>query len=403
MNTQSPPSWFPKYRVGQTLSIKANVVGNAPTLCKVIYPYENGTYFVRFVKTQNAPIDGYDIVPEMYLDGDNELTGEINRGQIRVAFFGNGAFALPTLKTLVENGYDVCAVITTPDKPSGRGRTLRPSPIKEFANNYKIPILQPYKLDGHFFQQKLKELNPTLGVVVEFRILPKSTFSIPKWGCINLHSALLPEFRGASTIHSALKSGNQTTGATVFKITESIDSGDIINNLCVKISDDDNAGTIHHKLKSIGARLVDDAIQRIALDCAAIPQTEMTNDFLQPSYAPKLTKKDFEIPWHKQAECVNNHIRSLSPHPGARTSFHPLDNDKPILIKILSGCVTDIPRCELAPSEFRIENQQLLIACQDFMYSVSSMQPPGKKEMSASDFINGFRGIGRGFCEYTAI
>lgn len=391
----------PLYRVGQVVEVIPNEIehgGNSPyAKCRILYPHNDGNYFVQAQQSGGyAVVSERDIVspfPEIDIDID-----PADRKRIRIAFFGNGQFALPTLKYLVEIGYDVACVVTMPDKPQGRGKQLKPSAVKEYAISQGIPVMQPTKLDGYFFRMRLGNINPTIGVVVEFRILPKCTYCIPKWGTINLHSSLLPQYRGASTIASAIKDGNEQTGVTTFLLDEKVDTGDIINNLAVPIYYDDNAKTVHDRLKEAGAVMVDDAIQRIAHSCGLVPQKDLICDFISPSYAPKLKRMDCQIPWWKSIGEVYDFIRSLSPTPSAWTTLHWLGADETVNLKIYSTTITDIPKGEHAPGELFIRDNKIYIACRDGVLSVDELQMPNKKRMTAKDFLCGYRGIGKGFC-----
>lgn len=214
----------PMYRVGQTVQIPTSLLdGNINdgflTEAKVLYPKEDGSYFLRLKKT-----GGYIIVDETDISTypERDFDKPVFRERIRIVFFGNGQFALPTLKMLVEQGYDVAAVVTMEDKPCGRGKLPRPSAVKAYAESMGILVHQPRKLDSQRFLRHIRNLHATLGVVVEFRMLPQSLYSIPQWGTINLHSSLLPMYRGASTIASAIKDGSDTTGVTTFFLSRKL-------------------------------------------------------------------------------------------------------------------------------------------------------------------------------------
>lgn len=391
----------PLYRVGQIVEAIPNEIehdSNSPYVkCRILYPDEDGFYFVQVIRSGGyAIISERDIVapfPEIDID-----VHPAPRKNIRVVFFGNGQFALPTLKYLVEMGYDVAAVITMPDKPQGRGKQLKPSAVKEYAQEVGIPIYQPLKLDGYYFRMRLQNLQPTIGVVVEFRILPKCTYGIPKWGTINLHSSLLPQYRGASTIASAIKDGNTQTGVTTFILDEKVDTGNIINNLAVPIYTADSAKDVHDRLKKNGAIMVDDAIQRIAHSCNTVPQNDLICDFISPSYAPKIKRMDCQIPWWKSTREVYDFIRSLSPIPTAWTSLRWLGAETTLNLKISKAVISHTLKAEHAPGELFIKDDKILITCGDGVLSIKELQMPNKKRMTAREFLCGYRGIGKGFC-----
>lgn len=390
----------PLYRVGQHVDAIPNEIPhdqNSPyARCFILQAHEDGNYFVRVEKTGGyAIVSERDIVsaPEMDLLGH-----PYDRKGIRIVFFGNGQFALPALKYLVKSEYDVCCAVTMPDKPQGRGKRLKPSAVKEYAISQGIPVFQPLKLDAYYFRMQLEHLNPTIGVVVEFRILPICTFGIPKWGTINLHSSLLPQYRGASTIASAIQNGDTMTGVTTFLINRSVDTGHIINNLAVPILETDTAKDVHDRLKTVGAVMVDDAIQRIAHGCSYIPQEDLICDFITPSYAPKIRKNGCAIPWWKPTRFVYDFIRSLSPTPGAWTTLKWLGAESADNIKIYKTCITDMAKGEHSPGELFIKDGKIYIACSDGVLSIDELQMPNKKRMTTQEFICGYRGIGKGFC-----
>lgn len=390
----------PKYRVGEFIQIPNSVLcshsGNGSlSQARILYPKEDGTYFVKLSQS-----GGYAVVDETEITATPEhyFENTAPRSDIRIVFFGNGQFALPTLRMLVEKGYDVAAVVTMEDKPVGRGKTPRPSVVKIFAEANGIQVFQPRKLDSQRFLRHIRNLHATLGVIVEFRKLPRALYAIPPWGTVNLHSSLLPMYRGASTITSAIKDGSTLTGVTTFLLDDDIDNGVIINNYAIGISDSDNAEDVHIKLREAGAEMMDDAIQRVAFTCRPVPQSELICDFIQPCYAPKLHRKDCVIPWNKPAKEVYDFIRAHSPIPSAWTSLALLGKKSPINVKIFQTDKTGIPRGHHAPGELFWENRHLYIACSDELLSILLLQLPNKRKMTAVEFFNGYRGACKGFC-----
>lgn len=394
----------PKYRVGQYVTVLPSMANEMEHLqsecksvkCRIIYPIIDGRYFVEIVKT-----GGYALVDEGDIDntfGADVDISNVKREEVKVIFFGNGQFALPTLKQLLSSGYNVCAVVTRPDKPAGRGKHPQPSAVKLFAKSMGIPVWQPLKLDGHYFRMKLEKLSPDIGVVVEFRIIPQCSYTIPRLGTINLHSSLLPEFRGASTITSAIREGRGLTGVTTFKLDDGIDMGDIINNLAIPISSTDNAGNVHDRMAEVGAFMVDDAILRVCNSCRLVPQHSLICEFLKPSYAPKLNRADCLIPWWKSSEDVYNFIRSISPTPSAWTNLRWLGTESHVGMKIFKASCTAVPKDTRAPGELFIEDSHMYVACGDGVIEIEELQMPNRKRMLANDFLRGYRGIGKGFC-----
>lgn len=390
----------PLYRVSQLATANSEIIcggdEDRAKIVEILYPFDDGRYFVRVQAT-----GGYAVLEESELTAMVEIDPNdkpIERKNIRILFFGNGQFALPTLKYLIEQGYDVAAVVTNPDKPCGRGRRLKPTAVKEYAISKGIQVMTPITLRGKVFQKYLKTLDISVGVVVEFRILPESVYTIPAWGTINLHSSLLPQYRGASTIASAIRDGNEVTGVTTFILDRTVDTGDIINNLAVPIEKDENAGDVFNRLRDIGAVMVDDAIQRIGRNCAPVPQSKLICDFIKPGYAPKLDKFDMQIPWWKPTEVVCNFIRSLSPFPTAWTLVKYLDNPDLVSMKIYRATVSDMAMDDRAPGELFVNDDRLLIACADGVLSIEELQTPGRRRITAAEYLNGYRGIRKGFC-----
>lgn len=409
----------PRYCTGQLVNVVGHCAGEPFqndffVQCRILCPVDDGTYLVRVIKS-----DAYSIVDEDSISAYPEYDPEkaADRKRIRVVFFGNGLFALPTLKMLVEQRYDVAAVVTMEDKPCGRGKKICQSPVKTFAELQGLMVYQPRNLDSNDFLQAIRDINPTIGVVVEYRILPQSLFKIPKWGVINLHSSLLPMYRGASTITSAIKDGSDMTGVTTFIINSGLDKGKIINNLAHYIGENDSAEDVHIQLRINGAVMVDDAIQRIAHSCHGIPQSDLICDFIKPSHAPKLFRKDAYIPWCDSADHVHNFIRAHSSVIGgihypmtpaisgsvstAWTSLKMIDSDSATDIKIHKASKTGIPRGFHAPGEWFWQDDALMVACMDNLISVDILQLPGKKRMTAKEYHNGFRGACKGFCDTT--
>lgn len=393
---------LPRYRVGETVCLPSSLLDGIyrpDTIVrgKILFPREDGSYLVRINDLEGyAVVEDYDIIDTI---PEYDQTKPVYRKNIRIVFFGNGQFALPTLKMLVAQGYDVAAVVTMEDKPCGRSKAPRPSVVKIFAENAGIPVFQPKKLDSQRFLQHIRDLHATIGVVVEFRKLPKVLYTIPQWGTLNLHSSLLPMYRGASTIASAIKHGDTMTGVTTFMVNDNIDDGGIINNYAVIISEYDNAASVFIKLKLTGSAMVDDAIQRIAHSCRLVPQTELICDFIQPSYAPKLHREDCRIPWYKSATYVHNFIRAHSPIPSAWTILELLGTTKPVDLKIFTTEKTAIPRGIHAPGELFVQERKLYIACGDELLRVLDLQMPNRRRMAASEFINGHHGACKGFCD----
>lgn len=304
---------------------------------------------------------------------------------IPIIFMGTPEFAVTSLKTLLGKGYNVKAVVTTPDKPAGRGKNIQFSDVKKFALEHNLPILQPEKLKSPEFLAQLKEIDADLFVVVAFRMLPKEVWAMPKRGTINLHAALLPDYRGAAPINHAIINGETETGITTFYIDEQIDTGKIIMQERCAIEPEDNIGTLYDKLMFIGAEAVCKTVDIIASgNVNAIEQDSIRTEGLHP--APKITKEFCQINWDNKSVDIHNLIRGLSPYPAA---WCYLKDD--ITAKIFTSAYS-IEKHNLAAGTFVSDNKSYLkVATQDGFVSILELQMQGKKRMAIKDFLNGFK------------
>lgn len=305
---------------------------------------------------------------------------------LKVVFMGTPDFAVPSLEILLKNKINVVAVVTAPDKPQGRGQKIQLSPVKESAIRNGIPVLQPTNLKHPDFLKQLDETGANLQIVVAFRMLPEVVWAKPAFGTFNLHASLLPQYRGAAPINWALINGETETGVTTFFLRHQIDTGNIIFQEKEPISDSDNAGMLHDRLMSRGAELVLKTVKAIETGQGqAIPQTEHG----ELKHAPKIFKETCEINWAQPAAKVRNFIRGLSPHPGAWTSIH----DR--VYKIFDGEVLSLEEeatPELEPGKFTTDNRDYLwFKTNDGLFSVTRLQPEGKKAMNVKDFFRGNR------------
>lgn len=304
---------------------------------------------------------------------------------IPIIFMGTPEFAVTSLKTLLDKGYNVKAVVTTPDKPAGRGKNIQFSDVKKFALEHNLPILQPEKLKSPEFLAQLKEIDADLFVVVAFRMLPKEVWAMPKRGTINLHAALLPDYRGAAPINHAIINGETETGITTFYIDEQIDTGKIIMQERCAIEPEDNIGTLYDKLMFIGAEAVCKTVDIIASgNVNAIEQDSIRTEGLHP--APKITKEFCQINWNNKSVDIHNLIRGLSPYPAA---WCYLKDD--ITAKIFTSAYS-VEKHNLAAGTFVSDNKSFLkVATQDGFVSILELQMQGKKRMAIKDFLNGFK------------
>lgn len=311
----------------------------------------------------------------------------------RIVFMGTADFAVPSLEALVKAGYNVAAVVTMPDKPMGRGHRLRPSQVKVKALELGIDVLQPEKLSSQDFIDKLNEINPDLGVVVAFRMLPREVWSLPEMGTINLHSSLLPQFRGAAPINRAIMAGKKETGVSCFLLKHEIDMGDILQRRSTQIGKDENAGELHDRLMIIGAELLVDTVDKYFKDeIKPIPQEELqTDEELLP--APKIFKEDCKINWNKSKEEIHNFVRGLSPYPLAWAELS-IENQPETSYKIFEidpDQEVEIPHKAKPGDCFSIRNKELFVKCKDGAVRLTRLQAPGKKPMRDTDILNGLR------------
>ncbi|MBN2571141.1 MAG: methionyl-tRNA formyltransferase [Ignavibacteriales bacterium] len=298
---------------------------------------------------------------------------------MKIVLFGTPDFAVATLEKLVNSVYEISTVVTIPDKQMGRGQKISFSPVKDFSLKHNINLLQPENLKDEKFILQLKELNADLFVVVAYKILPVEVFSIPKMGTFNLHASLLPKYRGAAPIQWALINGEQKTGVTTFFIKEKVDTGDIILQKEVSISDKDDYGSLYEKLKIDGADLVLESIELIQEGNIDLLRQNDT----QASPAPKITDDLCVIDWNKSAKAINNLIRGLSPVPGAYFIY----NDK--RYKIFKSEV--VSYLNLKIGEVYQTKNELIVGCGYNSIKILEVQPEGRKKMKTEEFLRGYK------------
>jgi len=293
---------------------------------------------------------------------------------------GTPEFAVPSLEILVENKFNVVGVITTPDKPQGRGQKLIPSPVKECALKHNIPVLQPTNLKSPEFLEELKNYSANLQIVVAFRMLPEVVWAMPSLGTFNLHASLLPQYRGAAPINWAIINGEKETGVTTFFLKHEIDTGSIIFQEKEFITSEDTAGTLYERLMNKGSQLVLKTVK--AIEQGKYSSVSQASNVVV-KHAPKIFKETCKINWNQPGEAVRNFVRGLNPHPGAWT--------------VLAGKTFKIFKIALnipantAPSEtIRTDNKTYLqIKTADGYVSIEELQPEGKKRMTIQDFFRG--------------
>lgn len=317
----------------------------------------------------------------------------MNPKKLRIIFMGTPDFAVESLKILVENNFNIVGVITSPDKPSGRGQKINISAVKKYALENELHILQPTNLKSVDFISELSDLKPDLQIVVAFRMLPKSVWALPPLGTFNLHASLLPNYRGAAPINWAIINGEETSGITTFLLDEKIDTGKIIHQKEIKIDYNDSAGTYHDKLMFEGAKLVLKTVESISnQNFESISQDEISDGKLV-KHAPKIFKEDCKIDWKKEGQRIYNFIRGLSPYPAAWTIISSSDSAKEISLKIFEA------NFQQEAHQFTIgmidsNNKNFIrVAVQDGFINLISIQLAGKKKANIKEFLNGFNSI----------
>lgn len=310
---------------------------------------------------------------------------------MRIVFMGTPDFAVESLRALVENGYNVVGVITMPDKPSGRGHKIQFSPVKQYALGQNLPLLQPEKLKDEQFLAALKAWNADVQVVVAFRMLPEVVWNMPPLGTFNLHASLLPQYRGAAPINWAIINGEKETGATTFFLTHEIDTGKIILQQKLPISENDNAGTIHDKLMLMGAEMVCktvDLLKEGKVD--AIDQSQFVNRDEELKSAPKIFRETCELKFDLSVEQAYNFVRGLSPYPTAWTELQFPNLSEPISMKIFEA-EKEIAEHKFRPGSVINDKKSAKIALKNGFLVLKQIQAPGKKRMDIADFLNGIR------------
>jgi len=310
---------------------------------------------------------------------------------MRIIYFGTPEIAASQLEAIISAGYEVVAVVTTPDRPAGRGKQMHASEVKECALKHGLPVLQPEKLKDEDFVEQLRSFKADLFVVVAFRMLPEVVWSMPQMGTFNLHASLLPQYRGAAPINHAIMNGETETGLTTFLLDKEIDTGAIIMQEKVEITDTMNAGELHDKLMNIGNSVVVKTLKMIE---NGEVKTETQNSVIERDKlilkpAPKIFKDDCYIDWNKPAKKIYDFVRGLAPYPAAHAKF---ENPK--------GEIVDLKIFETKISEKKSENgvifgietdekSYLGVVVNDGIVNITELQQPGKKSMKISDFLRG--------------
>jgi len=307
----------------------------------------------------------------------------VNKNNLRIIYLGTPEFAVAGLKTLVENGYNVVAVVTMPDKPAGRGHQMQYSDVKKYALEAGLPVLQPEKLKDEAFIEELRSYRADLQIVTAFRMLPEVVWAMPRLGTFNVHGSLLPQYRGAAPINRAVMNGDKETGLTTFMLKHEIDTGNMILQERIPIGPNENVGSVHDRLMELSKSMVLRTVDLI-IDCEnqgipvpTTPQPEIAD--LKP--APKIFKEDCEIRFDQMtADEVHNFVRGLSPYPAAwaNITIHGQTFEN---VKIYDVDITN--------HQSPITNHDILIPCKEDAVRILELQVPGKKRMDAKSFLNG--------------
>lgn len=298
---------------------------------------------------------------------------------------GTPEFAVAGLQTLVEQGYNIVAVVTMPDKPAGRGHQLQFSPVKQYALSVGLPVLQPEKLKDETFVEELRSYKADLQIVTAFRMLPEVVWAMPRLGTFNVHGSLLPQYRGAAPINWAVMNGEKETGLTTFMLKHEIDTGNMIDQVRIPIGENENVGSVHDRLMELSKQMVVSTVDKIiacddqGLTLPTTPQPEIAD--LKP--APKIFKETCEIDFARHtADEIHNFVRGLSPYPCAWANIdiqgQHFDNVKIFQVTAVEGTNAN-------------KDRGILIPCADGYVAIDELQIPGKKRMDAKSFLNGLR------------
>ncbi len=319
---------------------------------------------------------------------DNKI---LTKENLRIVYMGTPDFAVESLRRLVEGGYNIVGVVTGPDKAVGRhGSVLQPTPVKQYAVEHGLRVLQPEKLKDEAFIDELRSLEADLQIVVAFRMLPEVVWAMPPLGTFNLHASLLPQYRGAAPINWAVINGDTETGVTTFFLKHEIDTGAVIRQVRVPISDTDCVGDVHDRLMLLGGRVVCETVDAIIDGTAeATPQELMTTEELRP--APKIFKDTCRIEWECPTKRVYDFIRGLSPYPAAWTTLVTPEGTE-MVVKIYKASIASASKEGLPCGTIVTDGKRYInVYTLDGVLSLRTLQLAGKKRMGVEDFLRGFR------------
>ncbi|WP_278548537.1 methionyl-tRNA formyltransferase [Paraclostridium bifermentans] len=299
---------------------------------------------------------------------------------MKIVFMGTPEFAVPCLQKIIDEGHEVLAVVTQPDKPKGRGKKLAMPPVKELALKYDIPVYQPLKAREESFVDTLKEMNPELIVVVAFgQILPKSILDIPKYGCVNVHASLLPRYRGAAPLNWVIINGEEKTGVTTMYMDEGLDTGDMILKSEIPLDDEITAGELHDKMMIDGAKVLKETIDLI--EKGEAPREKQSNE--NTCYSPIMNKSLGNIDWNKSAIDIHNLVRGINPWPSAYTTYEGQT------MKIWKTKVIDKNSDKDPGTIISVDKEGINVSTSEGIVQIKEIQMAGKKRMEVPEYIKG--------------
>lgn len=314
----------------------------------------------------------------------------MKKEDLRIVYMGTPGFAVEALRRLVEGGYNIAGVITMPDKPAGRKYEIQYSPVKQYALEHALPLLQPVKLKEEAFVEDLRAWKADLQIVAAFRMLPEVVWNMPRLGTFNLHASLLPQYRGAAPINWAVINGETETGVTTFFLKHEIDTGEVIQQVRVPIADTDNVGIVHDRLMMLGGRLVVETVDAILNGTVkSIPQEEMSpGSELRP--APKIFRETCRIDWNQPVKRIYDFVRGLSPYPAAWTEWTRPDGEAVVVKVFETERIETFHR--LVPGTLQTDGKSYIrVAATDGLIGIRALQLPGKKRLKTDELLRGFR------------
>ncbi len=311
----------------------------------------------------------------------------MKKEDLKIVFLGTPDFAVESLDLLVKNEFNIVGVVTATDKPAGRGHKMLPSAVKQYAVEHGLHLMQPERLKDESFIEELRSLNADLFIVIAFRMLPEVVWQMPRLGTFNLHASLLPKYRGAAPINWAVINGEKETGVTTFFLKHEIDTGDVIQQQSITIDENENVGSVHDRLMHLGAKLTLDTVNAI-LDgnVTSIPQSQFEG--IEPTPAPKIFRDTCHIDLTNKALDIHNQIRGLSPYPGAWIDI-VLADDTVVTTKIFESKINDKATPNDLIGKVYSDNGHLYLGAVDKVVEVITLQPAGKRRMTADEFLRG--------------